>query len=55
MKKRVISAIVMVAIFVPLLILGNEAFAIFMTILSVAGLYELIHVREKTKKFPSLV
>ena len=55
MKKRVISAIVMVAIFVPLLILGNEAFAIFMTILSVAGLYELIHVRENTKKFPSLV
>ena len=55
MKKRVISAIVMVAIFVPLLILGNEAFAIFMTILSVAGLYELIHVREKTKKFPYLV
>lgn len=52
MTKRVISAIVMVLIFVPLLIIGELPFIIFMTILSVLGLYELLKVRETKKKFP---
>ena len=52
MKKRVFSAIIMVAIFIPILIIGGKTFSIFMTLLSVLGLYELLHVRESKKSFP---
>ena len=52
MTKRVISAIVLIAIFVPFLIIGELPFAIFMSVLSLLGLYELLKVRETKKKFP---
>lgn len=55
MKKRVLSAIVMILIFVPLLLMGGKAFAIFMTLLATFGLYELIHIRESKKEFPFLL
>ncbi len=55
MKTRVISAIIMVAIFVPFLLVGNIYFSVFMSLLSVCGLYELIKVRETKKKFPTLL
>ena len=55
MKKRVLSAIIMVAIFVPILLIGGKVFAIFMTILALMGLYELIHIRESRKEFPFLI
>lgn len=47
MKKRVLSAIVMILIFVPLLLIGGKAFAIFMTLLATFGLYELIKMRKR--------
>lgn len=52
MKKRVLSAILIVAIFVPLLIVGGKVFAFFMSLLAIMGLYELIHIRESKKEFP---
>ena len=55
MKKRVGSAIIMILIFVPLLLIGGIAFAIFMTLLSLCAMYELMSIREKKKKFPPLV
>lgn len=55
MTKRIISAIIMIAIFVPLIIIGGQPFSIFMTLLSVMGLYELIHIRESKKEFPVLM
>ena len=55
MKIRVLSAIAMIAIAAPLLIIGGEVFAVFMTILAIAGLYELIHIRESKRKFPFLM
>lgn len=55
MKKRVISAIVVVAIFIPFLIIGELPFAVFMSALSIAGLYELLRVRESRKEFPLLL
>lgn len=55
MKIRILSAILMLAIFIPLLIIGGEAFAISMALISVAGLYELLHIRESRKKFPFLM
>ena len=55
MKSRIISAVIMIALLVPLLIVGGVPFAIFMTILSTLALYEIIHVRETERKFPIIV
>ena len=55
MKTRVLSAIVMILIAFPLLIIGGEAFSVFMALLAVLGLYELIHIRESVRKFPFLI
>ena len=52
MTKRVVSAIVMILIFVPLLLLGGTYFAIFMSVLGVLGLYEVLHIRTNKKDFP---
>ena len=55
MKVRILSAILMLVVFISLLIIGGEAFAISMALISVAGLYELLHIRESRKKFPFLM
>lgn len=52
MTKRVISAVILVLIFVPFLIIGELPFTIFMSVLSIFGLYELLKVHETKKKFP---
>ena len=52
MKIRVISAIIMIAVFVPFLFVGGMPFAILLTVLGVCGLYELLQARETKKKFP---
>lgn len=53
MTKRVVSAIVMVLIFVPFLIMGGIPFIILMAVLGVLGLYELLKIRgDVKKKFP---
>lgn len=55
MKTRIISAIVMIAIFVPFLVIGELPFAILMAVLGVCGLYELLKARESRKEFPTLL
>lgn len=55
MKKRILSAVIMLLVFIPLLIIGKTPYAILMTILATMGLYELIKVREGKKKFPFLI
>lgn len=55
MKKRILSAIIMVAIFIPFLILGDVYFSIFMSVLALLGLYELLRVRETKKEFPKIM
>ena len=53
MTKRVISAVVMIAVFLPFLIIGGTPFVILMSVLGVLGLYELLKVRGNVKKkFP---
>lgn len=52
MKKRIISAIILIAIILPLIIIGDLPFTIFMAVFGVCGLYELIGVREKKNKLP---
>ena len=55
MKTRIISAIIMIAIFVPILLIGGKLFALVMSILAIMGLYELINMRETKKEFPFLM
>lgn len=55
MKTRILSAIVLLIIFIPLLLIGKTPYAIFMTLLAIMGLYELIKVRESKKQFPFLI
>ena len=55
MTKRVISAIIMVVIFVPFLLIGDWPFTVVMSLLSVMGLYELLHIRESKKDFPKFM
>ena len=55
MKQRVLSAIILIVVFVPFLIIGELPFSIFMSILSVFALYELLKVRESKKEFPFIL
>lgn len=55
MKKRIISAIIMILIVVPLIIVGGVSFSVFMAILSACGLYEMMHIRESKDKIPILI
>jgi len=52
MKKRVLSAIVLVFLLLPLLIIGGIPFKILVTLLALIGLYELIHIKDKENKLP---
>lgn len=55
MKQRIFSAAILILLFIPFILVGGTLYAIFMTLLAIMGLYELIHVREKKKKFPFLI
>ena len=55
MTKRVLSAVAIVLIFVPLLIIGGLPFTILMSVLGLMALYELIHIKESKKKLPLIV
>ena len=55
MNKKIISAIIIVLIFVPILLIGNIPFAIFMAILSAASLYELLNVKKLNDRLPVFV
>ncbi len=55
MKKRLISAIIMLAVFVPLIILGGIFFEIGITIVSILALRELLNIYEKDNKIPLII
>jgi len=55
MKIRIISAAVLLAIFVPLLLIGGLPYSILMLIIALAGLHELLKIRKTKKDFPFLV
>jgi phosphatidate cytidylyltransferase len=54
MKKRIITAIFMLAIFIPVIVLPEmfKIFQVIMALLSLVASNELIHMYEKKKKFP---
>ena len=52
MKKRVLGAAILIAIIVPLLIIGGIPFKLLVMLIGAFGMYELMKVRKKTKDFP---
>lgn len=55
MKKRIMSAIVVAIIFIPIFIIGGTIFNLSFYILTLLGLKEFMKAREKEKKFPDFI
>ena len=55
MTKRIISAIVLVLLIVPLLYIGGLPFNILLSALSVCALYEMFHMKETQAKLPLII
>lgn len=55
MKQRVISAIVMLAIVIPVFILGGNIFKIAILLVAMLGLKEYLDIKETKKTLPILV
>jgi phosphatidate cytidylyltransferase len=56
MKQRIITGVVAVAVFLPLVILGNAPFLILVYLLGSIGLYELLKMKKQPlTAFPSIV
>ena len=55
MKTRIISAVVALAIIVPLLIIGGKAFTVAAGIIAVLAYKEIIDLKESHKKIPALI
>ena len=51
MKKRIISAIIMLMIAIPLIILGKKAFILGIAVIGLMSFYEII----KLNKYPKIV
>jgi len=54
MKTRILSAVIMFAIFIPVLLVGGEVFALASGLIGCFALYELIHLKVKEKSVPFL-
>lgn len=52
MKTRIISAIALALIFIPLLILGKLPFQLLVLVIAIASQHELLKVRRVKKEFP---
>lgn len=55
MKKRFLSALIMILIGCPILLKGGKYFYIFMLLLSILSLYEILNIRESKKEFPTIM
>lgn len=55
MKKRIISAIVALAIFIPLLLIGKFPYTVFMYILSILSIKEIIDAYSTKKELPLFI
>ena len=54
MKERIISAIVMIAILLPIVLAGGELFALLAAVIGCLGLRELIALKRSEKEIPFL-
>jgi len=55
MKQRVISAIIALAIFIPIFLIGGKFFNVAFFVLTLMSLREFMNVRETEKKFPDFI
>lgn len=55
MKKRVISAVVALAIIIPLIVLGGIYFKIGMTVLSIMSMYEILKLKKELPIFIKVI
>lgn len=55
MKIRVFSAVILLAIFIPLLLVGGLPYSLLMLLISLIGLHELLRIRRTKKEFPFFV
>ncbi len=55
MKKRILSAAILIAIFVPLIVIGGLPFKIGVGIVSVLAFKEAIDLKKKEKDLPSII
>lgn len=55
MKTRIISAIVALAIFVPIFIMGGTIFQLTICLLALLGVKEIIHAYEQKKEVPLFI
>ena len=55
MKTRIISAIVMLAIVVPIFVIGGIPFKILGIVLAIASMYEMLKARSSKSKIPLLI
>jgi len=52
MKIRVLSSVLMLAVFVPILLIGGTVYAVFIALLSVLALRELLKIRQGSRNLP---
>ena len=55
MKKRIISAIILLAIFIPVLIKGGMLFDIFAYIIAILALKEFLDIKNSKKELPMFI
>lgn len=55
LKIRIISAVIALAIVIPILIIGGYAFYIGACVIGMIGFYELLSLKDKEKKLPLLI
>lgn len=55
MKQRIISAIVMILIVVPIFIIGGNVFKVFILALSMLGMKEYLDIKETKKELPIFI
>ncbi len=55
MKVKVISAIVMLVVIIPIIFIGNIPFKIMAITLGLASMYEIINIKKKEKKVPIIL
>lgn len=54
MKMRIVSAVVLLIIFAPLMLVGGLPFTLLMAVVGMISTYELLHLRAEKKEFPLL-
>ena len=55
MKKRILSALVVLSIFIPIFIIGGFPFALAIYIISILGLKEFLTAKNSKKNMPIFI